>query len=153
MPRVLLHPLPADISEQVYERLRRMLVQFEELRQFAEAPGTWHPPIDLCETGEELVIRAELPGIKRDQVRITIEDNILKIEGHKERLMTGESEADKPQRYLCLERAYGSFARTIALRWPVQVDRITARLADGVLTLHLPKAVYCGREVTIPIDE
>lgn len=154
MPRPLMHPLPGNLSEQVRERLRRILAHFEDMRQFAPAPGAWLPPIDLCEMPEAIVVRVELPGVRPEHIRLTMIDNVLKIEGRKERTSGADYETGgAAPRYLCLERAYGSFTRTLVLHWPVEVGRISARITEGVLTIHLPKALSCGREFVIPIGE
>jgi HSP20 family protein len=152
MPKPLMHPLPGTTSEQVRERLRRILAYFDEMRQLVPTPGAWLPPIDLCEMPDAILIRVELPGVRRDQVRMTINDNVLKIEGRKERTPPAGHET-RAVRYLCLERSYGSFARTLVLQWPVEVGRISACFSAGVLTINVPKAPSCGREVVIPIGE
>jgi HSP20 family molecular chaperone IbpA len=153
MPRALLHPLPGALSEQVRERLRQMLAHIDDLRSFTPPLGAWMPPIDLCEMPDALIIRVEMPGVKREHLRVSIENNLLKIEGRKERIADTSPETSKPLRYLCLERAYGSFTRQLALRWPIEVGQVTSKLAEGVLTIRLPKAISCGREVMIPIGD
>lgn len=146
----LIHPLPGEISDQLRERLRHLLMQFEEISVHTHTPGAWIPSVDLCEMSDAIVIRIEVPGIKHEQLRLSIRDSMLKIEGKKER---DTSKEEKPLRHLCLERSYGVFARTIALKWPIKVEQISARLAAGILEIRLPKAISCGREIVIPITE
>ena len=80
-----LNPLTAELSEQLRVHLRRMLVRLDELRALASNPATWTPPVDVYETEGAVLIHIELPGVHISQVRIKILDNVLKIEGQKER--------------------------------------------------------------------
>ncbi len=151
MPRQLIQ-VPLEISAQLREQLRRLLVHFEDVPLSSPKPGGWQPAIDLCEMPDAIVIRVELPGVERADVNLSILDNVLKIEGLKQRPASSDGAGERPLRYLCLERAYGKFERTIALKWSVDVERISARLKDGLLEIRLPKAISCGREVPIPIS-
>lgn len=151
MPRHLIQTVSPDISEQVRERLRRLLMHFDETGVLSAAPGAWLPTIDLCEMPEAIVLRVEIPGVAREDIRVSIRNSLVKIEGRKNRVSVDENESEKPLRYLCLERAYGRFERTIALQWPVEVQQATARLDDGVLEIRLPKTPAAGREVQIAI--
>jgi HSP20 family protein len=94
-----------------------------------------NPAIDVHETADELVVSAALPGMKADDVEITITGQTLTLRG--------EFKADdevKREQYLYRERRYGSFSRTLQLPVRVQGDHATATFADGVLTLTIPKA-------------
>ena len=89
-------------------------------------------------------------------MRISMQEGVLKIEGRKERPpLTANHVADdeKPLRFICLERAYGTFARSVALKWMIDVQHVSARLANGILQIRLPKAQGGGREIVIPITE
>jgi len=152
MPIHVISSFPEGLSEQVRDQLRRLLMHLDELRTIAPTPGAWSPPVDLCEMSDAIVIRIELPGVRREDLRLSILDNALKIEGRKQRATPSGAEGEKPLRFVCLERSYGSFARTIALKWPVEVEKISAGLEDGVLHVRLPKTKTCGREVLIPIN-
>ena len=158
MPQVTgsLNPLTAELSEQLRAHLRRMLVRLDELRALAASPNTWTPPVDVYETEDAVLVSFEVPGVTLDQLRIKVLDSVLKVEGRKERPNpTGKlmSEDERPIRFLCLERSYGSFGFSISIRWPIEADRVTAQLADGLLQIHLPKTKTCGKEITIPITE
>ena len=151
-----LNPLTAELSEQVRVHLRRMLVRLDELRSLASNPATWTPPVDVYETEGAVLIHIELPGVHISQVRIKILDNVLKIEGQKERTTPTARllpETERPIRFLCLERSYGNFSLNLPINWQLEAERITAHLRDGVLQLHLPKAKTCGREIAITITE
>lgn len=151
-----LSPLPGDFSERLREQLRRLLLHFDELRLMATSPGAWLPPVDLCEMEDAILVNVELPGVARESMRISMQDGVLKIEGRKERPpLTANHVADdeKPLRFICLERAYGTFARSVALKWMIDVQHVSARLANGILQIRLPKAQGGGREIVIPITE
>ena len=149
-------PLSGEFSEQLREQLRRLLTQFDEMRALAPTPGEWLPPVDLCEMEDAVVVKVEVPGVSPQDVRLTILDGVLKIEGRKERpaLADGATgNGEKPLRFLCLERSYGAFARSVSLKWMIDVQQVTARLSGGVLLIRLPKAQECGREILIPVTE
>jgi len=147
-----MHPLSKEVAEQLREQMRRMLVRLDELRALAPSPSSWVPPVDICEMEEAIRIRVELPGVTSDQIRVTLRDNQLKLEGRKVRdHLAGD--AGRPVRFLCLERSYGSFSFSISLRWPVDVNSCKTSMSGGVLEITLPKARNCGREIEIPIVE
>ena len=151
-----LSPLPGDFSERLREQLRRLLLHFDELRLMATSPGAWLPPVDLCEMEDAVIVKVELPGVPRESLRVTMRDGVLKIEGRKERPPLTAShlaENEKPLRFICLERSYGTFARSVALKWIFDVQHVSARLANGILEIRLPKAQICGREIVFPITE
>ncbi|MCF6266515.1 MAG: Hsp20/alpha crystallin family protein [Desulfuromusa sp.] len=94
----------------------------------------WAPRADITETDDAFTITAEVPGIKRDDVKISIEDHVLSIHG--ENKQEKEEEGKKFHR---IERFYGSFNRSFSLPENVNEDKIDAIFKDGVLTLTIPK--------------
>lgn len=151
-----LHPLSKEVAEQLRSQMRRMLVRLEELRMMASTPNTWTPPVDVYETDDSIFVSVELPGVAIEQVRIKILDNVLKVEGQKERANPTArllSEKDRPIRFVCLERSYGNFAFNVSLRWTVETEKVTAKLNAGVLQINLPKTKTSGREVSVSITE
>lgn len=151
-----LHPLSKEVAEQLRSQMRRMLVRLEELRMMASTPNTWTPPVDVYETDDSIFVSVELPGVAIEQVRIKILDNVLKVEGQKERANPTArllSEKDRPIRFVCLERSYGNFAFNVSLRWTVETEKVTAKLSAGVLQISLPKTKTSGREVSVSITE
>lgn len=94
----------------------------------------WAPPVDIYETENELVVKADLPDVNPQNLDIRVEDNILTIRG--ERKFENKVNEDN---YLRVERAYGSFSRSFSLANSVKSDEIKADYRDGVLTLSLPK--------------
>lgn len=95
---------------------------------------TWAPPVDIYENGDNLVLKAELPGVNPDDVEIRVEDNTLYLKG--ERKFDKEV---KEQNYHRVERSYGTFTRTFSLPNSIDSDKVSANYHDGVLTLSLPK--------------
>jgi HSP20 family protein len=149
-----LNPLPEEFSEQLRKQLRRLLVHFDEIRVMTPTAGGWVPPLDLRELDDTILVNVEVPGISLSQLRVTVLDRILKIEGRKERPTGSPSRgAEKPLRFVCLERTYGTFTRSVSLKWPIDIDGISALLANGILHIRLPKAKAAGQEIVIPITE
>jgi HSP20 family protein len=103
----------------------------------------WVPAVDIFESEQELVVKADLPDIKPDELDIRVENNILTIRGERkfEKVArpTGPSDKGDEKNYLRVERSYGSFARSFSLANTVNTEAIKADYKDGVLTLSIPK--------------
>jgi len=97
--------------------------------------GSWAPAVDIFERGDDLVIRAEIPGVDKNDIDINVENNTLSIRGERKR----EDELDEDRTYK-RERVFGSFVRTFRLPRSVDSSRISASYVNGVLELQLPKA-------------
>lgn len=95
----------------------------------------WTPAVDIAEHDNEYVVKVELPGVSKDDVKITLESNILTIRGEKK-----QDRETKEENYHRLERMYGSFQRSFTLPSTVRNDKIDAVYKDGILTITLPKA-------------
>jgi HSP20 family protein len=96
---------------------------------------TWTPAVDIYETTDTIVMKAELPGVAREDIQIQIDDNTLTLRG--ERRFSKDVHEES---YLRIERAYGSFHRSFTLPAGVRQDKVRAVFKDGVLELNLPKA-------------
>jgi HSP20 family protein len=94
----------------------------------------WVPAMDLVETGEDFVLRADLPGVSENDVNIELEDNVLTISGQRK----AEHE-ERKEGYYRVERASGSFSRSLTLPDGVDPDRVRASFDKGVLEVHIPK--------------
>jgi HSP20 family protein len=103
----------------------------------------WSPRLDVSETENALEIVADLPGLEKQDISVSLEDNLLTIKGERK-----EEKESKDKRFHTVERRSGSFYR--ALRLPVEVenDKIEATFKDGVLTLSLPKTKESKKKVT-----
>ncbi len=95
----------------------------------------WAPRVDISEDEHEYLIKAELPGIEKDQVRVTVENGLLLIAGERK----SEREEDH-RKYHRVERAYGSFLRSFSLPDDADGTKIKAEFKNGVLKVHLPKS-------------
>ena len=98
------------------------------------ATGVWVPSVDVFETPESIVLKADLPDVKKDEVDISIENNTLTIQGERKL----EQEVNEKNFYR-MERSYGSFSRSFTLPPTVAGDKAEAVFDNGVLTLTLPK--------------
>src|SRR5262245_56583624 len=116
-----------------WDPLGDLLVMQQQLDQMSQKPSGWVPPVDLYESEDRYVLTAELPGLRREDVRIQIEDGRLTIAG------TRRETPVACEQYHRIERGHGEFSRTFQLPLPVDVDRISADLKDGVLTVDVPK--------------
>jgi HSP20 family protein len=96
----------------------------------------WTPAVDVMREDDHLVLRADLPGIKPEEVRIEVEDDILRVSGEHR-----ESKEEKDRHYVRRERRYGSFSRSLTLPVGVDAKKIKAKTHDGVVevTIPLPK--------------
>lgn len=97
-------------------------------------PADFAPAVDVHEDAEHLVLRAELPGVKKEDIDVSIDSNVLTLKGER-KLETEE----KGRRYHRVERAYGTFVRQFQLSSNIDSSNIDAQLSDGVLTLRLAK--------------
>jgi HSP20 family protein len=97
--------------------------------------NAWTPVVDMYESDEALMLKAELPGFSKDDVQVEIKDNLLTLKGERKR------ETDvKEEQYHRVERTYGAFRRSFRLPVLVDADKAEATFKDGVLELKLPKA-------------
>jgi HSP20 family protein len=112
-----------------------------------EAPlANWSPTADIVETKDEILIRAELPGLMEKDVDIELENAVLTIKGER----TAEKEVDE-KGYRRIEREYGTFLRTFTLPTNVETEKIAATFVNGLLEVHLPKKEG-AKPKTIRID-
>ena len=100
-----------------------------------EIVGSWNLALDVAEKGDVFTVKASLPGISPDDLNVTLEDNVLTIQGE-----TKEDETIEENSYHIRERRYGSFSRSVRFPVPVEGDKVEANFENGVLTLTIPKA-------------
>ena len=96
--------------------------------------GMWMPAVDIYENNDSVVVKAELPGVEKDQISVEVKDGILSLRG--ERKLEKEV---KEESYHRIERSYGSFQRSFSLPVSVDQDKVTAHYRNGVLEVTLPK--------------
>ena len=129
---------PFAALDRVFEDFDRPLIQFDE--------GDWMPAVDIEESDKAYLVRAELPGVHKDDVHVVIENNVLTIKGEKR----VEIEDTKRHR---VERSYGSFVRSFTLPQTVKTHGIGAEFIDGVLSLTITKrAKAVHKQYEVPIS-
>lgn len=122
--------LRGDIN-QVFDRMFQSPFDLTRDNQFMEG---WVPAIDLYENKDALTVKAELPGMKKSEIEVSLHDNLLTISGERK-----QEQKEKASEYRT-ERFVGRFQRTFTLPTQVNAEKITATYADGVLTVVMPKA-------------
>lgn len=124
-----------DLAAMEVERLERMLGGVFGEREGHNVAQSWMPAVDVYEDANgEVVLTAELPGVRRDDIKVSMEGQSLTLEA--ERHVDAAVQRD---RYHRIERGYGTFRRTFTLPTTVDAARIGAEYADGLLTVRLPR--------------
>src|SRR6185312_17185069 len=111
------------------------IVRWDPFRDFGlTTADNWVPPVDIYQTGDqELVLKAELPEMSREDIDITVENGTLTLKGEKK-----VSSEVKEEQFHHMERRYGSFSRSFSLPQTVDVAKVAADYKNGVLTIRLP---------------
>ena len=110
-----------------------------------EATGTWAPKIDLSETKDAYMVKAEVPGVEQKDLSVSLQDQILTIKGEKHK-----EKEEKAEKYHRVERSWGEFTRAISLPGAADTEHVNATFKDGVLTITLPKT-QAAKGTTIPV--
>jgi HSP20 family protein len=97
----------------------------------------WLPVVDIHETADSVIMQAELPGLRSEDVNVSVENGILTVSGEKRKEI---EEGSRDSNYHLMERRYGRFERSFRLPQTVQADAVKAEFSNGVLTVTLPKA-------------
>jgi HSP20 family protein len=117
-----------------WDPIRDLLAIQQRLDRYAPAAAGWTPAVDILETADRYIVTAEVPGMSRDELDIRVHDGRLTISGERRERIT------QCEQYHRVERGHGSFSRTFHLPVPMDGERVTADLLDGVLTVTCPKA-------------
>lgn len=126
-----------------WDPIRDLLAIQQRLDRYAPATAGWTPAVDILETADHYIVTAEVPGMSRDDLDIRVHDGRLTISGERrERILQCEQ-------FHRVERGHGSFSRTFHLPVPVDGERVTADLRDGVLTVTCPKANESARRIQV----
>jgi HSP20 family protein len=131
------------------QRLNRMLDEAFSVWPQANAgavTSAWFPPTDVSEDKDGLQITMELPGVRSEDVKLSLENNVLTVRGEKRQ--ESEEQTDRVHRY---ERSYGTFERSFALPSTVDPEKVDARYENGVLVINIPKAER-ARPREIPVN-
>ncbi len=128
---------PFREMEELRARIDRLFEEFIgswRQREFAATPRSWLPPVDIYDDGEALVVEMDLPGLRKEDIEISITEDTLTVRGERRR-PEGEE-----RRYARSERVFGPFERSFAINLPIKADEVKASYENGVLILRLPKA-------------
>jgi HSP20 family protein len=128
---------PLRTLEDLSDRLNRMLVRplWAGVAEEGLAPAEWAPAVDIQETDKEYLIKAELPEIKKEDVKVSIRDGVLTIEGERR-----QEKEEKHKRFHRVERSYGRFLRSFTLPADVDEKSVRADFKDGVLSVHIARS-------------
>jgi HSP20 family protein len=123
--------------EDMSDRLNRMFARPAARTNGKETMivADWVPTVDISETDGEYQIKAEIPDVKKEDVKVTLEDGVLTIQGERK-----QEKEEKGKKYHRVERSYGSFVRSFSLPDVIDEEKVKAEFKDGVLNLHLPKS-------------
>ena len=110
--------------------------------------GDFVPSVDMFEEGNELIIKAELAGIKKEDIKVEVAGNMLTLSGEKR----GEEKVQKKD-YYRVEQSYGTFSRTLELPEGTKLDEVKASYKDGLLEIRIPKIAESRKSHTVPIGE
>jgi HSP20 family protein len=131
------HATMRNVAFSRWDPLRDLIALHEQIGQLVgtDAPG-WTPPVDLYETANDFILTADLPGLSREQIDISVDENKIVIRGER---VGGPG--DMPcEQFHRVERGRGRFSRAFALPEAVDVAHVSADLKDGILTVKIPKA-------------
>jgi HSP20 family protein len=110
--------------------------------------GVWTPSVDVSEDKDNVIIKAEMPGMKKEDVKISVQDGVITLRGERK-----QENEEKDKNYHRIERSYGSFCRSFQLPTSVKTDKIKASYKDGVLNVTLPKTEEVKpKEIPISIE-
>jgi len=133
-----------SMKDEIDRMFDRYFVKSSDNRQLPDI--TWIPPIDVEETKDEIIVKAEIPGMKKDDIKISLQNDNILIEGEKK-----QEKESKGKNYHRIERVFGKFKRMITLPCEVKADKVKAKYENGLLIINLPKAEET-KSVNIPIE-
>jgi HSP20 family protein len=120
---------------QMRDEIGRWFGDITEREKGERKSAMWAPDVDIKETEKEVIVRADLPGIKMEDIDVSVDENQLVIKGER-KIEKEEKEKD----YIRVERSYGSFYRSFDVGVPIKAEEVKASYADGVLEITIPKA-------------
>jgi HSP20 family protein len=118
---------------------------FEPRWEEFETAGQWAPKVDISESKDAVVVKAEIPGVEQKDINVSLQDQVLTIKGEKH-----HEKEEKDEKYHRIERSWGAFTRAFRMPAAVAGDKVTATFKDGTLTVTLPKAPE-AKGTTIPV--
>jgi HSP20 family protein len=130
-------------QDRINSLFERALVSAEMEEREAGAPGSWTPAVDVVETGDAYLLFAELAGVEREDVQLSIRERRLEFSGRRQ-------PAPDHRNFLRMERSYGPFRRSFDLGEAIDAEGVSAAMEQGILRIHLPKR---RTAVNVPVAE
>ena len=124
-----------ELQSRISTLFGRAPVRKEGEKQEALRVSEWAPLVDITEDDKEYTIKAELPEVKKDEVKISVQNDVLSISGERK-----YEKEEKDKKYHRVERAYGSFSRSFTVPEDADADQVSAEFKEGLLQVHLPKS-------------
>lgn len=124
-----------DLQSRLSALFGRAPVRKDGDKQEALRVAEWAPLVDITEDDKEYLIKAELPEVKKDEVKVSVQNDVLTISGERK-----YEKEEKNKKYHRVERAYGSFARSFTIPEDADAEQVSGEFKDGVLKVHLPKS-------------
>lgn len=131
-----------NVFTEMDDMVKKMWFGFPFHNLQEDADLTWSPRLDISETDKALEVVADLPGMDKKDIKVSVDGDLLTIKGEKK-----EEKETKDKHYHTIERRSGSFYRALRLPMEVESDKIEATFKDGVLTLTLPKTKEAAKKV------
>jgi len=131
----VIHWRPFPELNSMQREINRLFDSFAGSEPPEDYRGTWAPNIDIKETPDAVILIAELPGMSKEDIKLTVQDNIVQISGEKK-----QTEPDKNETYHRVERVHGPFCRTFTLPSVLNTSKIQAIFKDGILRVEVAKA-------------
>jgi HSP20 family protein len=126
-----------------WDPIRDLLAIQQRLDRFAPGLTGWKPAVDILETRDLYIVTAEVPGMSRDDLDISVHEGRITLAGER------HERTPQAEQFHRVERGHGSFSRTFQLPVPVDGERVTADLRDGVLTVTCPKVAESARRIQV----
>ena len=123
-----------DLQNRLSTMFGRAPVKKEVERQEALRVAEWAPLVDITEDAKEYLIKAELPDIKKEEVKINVQNDVLSISGERK-----YEKEEKDKKFHRIERAYGSFLRSFTIPEDADPEKVSAEFENGLLRVHIPK--------------
>ena len=139
---------PTRNLESVQDEVNRVFESFfnAPMRRRGEDVGGWYPDVDIVESKDNIEVQVDLPGMEKDDIKVSVEDSVLTIKGERKAM-----KEEKEKNYHQIERTCGTFTRSFSLPTSVEGERIKANYKNGVLKIDLRKA-EAVKPKEIPID-
>jgi len=138
---------PFYAMENMFTRFPKLFGQWPQAGKGEYFEFDWSPTVDISETDREYLLRATLPAVKKEDVKVTYENGMLTLAGERR-----QEEEQKDEKFHRVETYYGNFARSFVLPDAIDADAITAEAKDGVLTVHVPKTKVETKKLGIKVQ-